>query len=226
MTICNFTDSYKKFIEKITVRWNPGESGSRPEDTRIFGDLRVLDMTDVAESTGYCSDEAAGIIRSRIRDEDVHGVRYIDDGNHHYLSRLWMEKIKKPFDLVVFDHHTDLQRPGLLPFLSCGSWVRDSLSGLIMLNDVYLIGVPDNTVLPEDLPADRIHVISETEAVSGRMNIPAGIFPIYVSIDLDVLAPEEYESIWDQGSMTKKRLLDWLGYLKTRRRAIAVDLCG
>jgi len=226
MTICNFTDSYKNFIEKITVGGSSWESSSRLEDARIFDDLRILDMTDVAESTGYCSDAAAGIIRSRIRNEDVRDVRYIDDGNHHYLSRLWMEKIKEPFDLVVFDHHTDLQKPGLLPFLSCGSWVRDSISGLIMLNNVYLIGVPDNTVLPEDLPADRIHMTGETEAVNGSMEISAGTFPIYVSIDLDVLAPEEYESIWDQGSMTKKRLLDWLGYLKTCRRTIAVDFCG
>ncbi len=208
MLICNFTDSFKKI-----------------EDQRIR-EGRILDFTDLTECTGYCSDAAASVIRERIRGEEVQGVRYIDDGNHHYLSRLWMEKIEEPFDLCVFDHHTDLQAPGLLPYLSCGSWVRDSLSELKLLRDVYLIGIPAGETIPDDVPEERIHVIPEEEANTGGMTIPECSRPIYISVDLDVLAAEEFPSIWDQGSMKKERLHEWIRSLKNCRRVLAEDYCG
>lgn len=208
MTICNFTDSYKKI------------------DDSLLKDGRILDFTDLTECTGYCSDAAAGIIRERIREKDVCGIRYIDDGNHHYLSKFWMEKIEEPFDLCVFDHHTDLQTPGLLPYLSCGSWVWASLSDLEHLNDVYLIGIPAAEAIPEDLPKDRIFVIHEEEANTGRLAIPKGSRPLYISVDLDVLSPEEFTSIWDQGSMKKERLREWIRSIKTCRRVLAEDYCG
>lgn len=208
MIICNFTDSYKKI------------------DDQKIREGRILDFSDLAECCGYCSDAAAGIIRERIKKEDVHGVRYIDDGNHHYLSKFWMEKIDESFDLCVFDHHTDLQAPGLLPFLSCGSWIRDSLAELQQLKEVYLIGIPSGETIPDDVPKERIHVITEEEANTGELTVPDSGRPIYISVDLDVLSESEFTSIWDQGSMKKERLREWIRSLENCRRILAEDYCG
>ena len=59
-------------------------------------------------------------IQDKIKDLSVHGIHFIDNGNYHYLTKLWIEKIDEPFILVVFDHHSDMQKPLYQDFLSCG----------------------------------------------------------------------------------------------------------
>ena len=34
----------------------------------------------------------------------------------------FVDKIKKPFSLVLFDHHTDMLQPMIHDLTSCGSW--------------------------------------------------------------------------------------------------------
>ena len=33
------------------------------------------------------------------------GIHFIDSGNYHYLTKLWTDKLRVPFSLIVFDHH-------------------------------------------------------------------------------------------------------------------------
>ena len=58
------------------------------------------------------------------------------------MSRLWLELVTEPFDLLVFDHHTDMQEPAFGGILSCGGWVRAALEELPLLHRVYLAGPP------------------------------------------------------------------------------------
>lgn len=39
------------------------------------------------------------------------------------MSKLLLGLEKEDLFLAVFDHHTDMQPPALLPVLSCGSWI-------------------------------------------------------------------------------------------------------
>ena len=39
------------------------------------------------------------------------GIHFLDSGNYHYVSKIWMEKIEEEFELLVLDHHTDMQPP-------------------------------------------------------------------------------------------------------------------
>lgn len=40
------------------------------------------------------------------------GIHFIDSGNYHYMTRLWLTRMDQPFCLLVYDNHTDMQPPG------------------------------------------------------------------------------------------------------------------
>ena len=39
------------------------------------------------------------------------GIHFIDSGNYHYMTRLWLTRMDQPFCLLVYDNHTDMQPP-------------------------------------------------------------------------------------------------------------------
>ncbi|MBR6230472.1 MAG: arginase family protein [Lachnospiraceae bacterium] len=217
--ICNFTDLYTK-------------RGEWAGEDRILVDFRDMEGTN-----GYCSDEAAGRIMELLKPYPPSGEHYIDDGNHHYMTRFWIEKIKEPFDLIVFDHHTDMQPPALLPILSCGNWILESVNSLENLKNILLVGPPQSSLEEIESFKDRVFMISEENAneapeealngafaeFCGRNN---GLRPVYISVDEDVLSESEVKTIWDQGSMTRKTLNSWIGHIKDNFRVIGIDICG
>ena len=87
----------------------------------------ILDFTTLSGTTGFCDDAAADEIRRRIADFPARGIHFLDNGNFHYLTRFWCEKITEDFVLVVYDHHVDLRKPVFPGLMSCGSWIRDVL---------------------------------------------------------------------------------------------------
>lgn len=52
------------------------------------------------------------------------------------------DRIKRPFTLVVFDHHTDMQKPLVEGMTSCGDWALKVLKENVYLQQLILIG-PD-----------------------------------------------------------------------------------
>lgn len=50
--------------------------------------------------------------------------------------------MKEPFNLLVFDNHTDMQLPAFGGLLSCGGWIASALEEVEKLQEVWLIG-PD-----------------------------------------------------------------------------------
>ena len=87
----------------------------------------ILDFTTLSGTTGFCDDAAADEIRRRIADFPARGLHFLDNGNFHYLTHFWCEKITEDFALVVYDHHVDLRKPVFPGLMSCGSWIRDVL---------------------------------------------------------------------------------------------------
>ncbi len=111
---------------------------------------RYLTMSDIPGTNGYCSEEAAGEIRKRLAGLPPGGLHFLDNGNYHYITRFFLEKMNEPFDLIVRDHHTDMQPPALGEILSCGSWILHCLENrdgrLAALRRVLLIGPPRESV--------------------------------------------------------------------------------
>ena len=93
---------------------------------------------------GYCDEEAEAAIKERISLMGPSGIHFLDSGNYHYLSKLWLDKIEGEFELLVFDHHTDMQMPMFGNILSCGGWIQAALDTNTRLKRVYLAGPPSH----------------------------------------------------------------------------------
>lgn len=109
----------------------------------------ILDFTTLSGTNGFCDDAAADEIRRRIANFPARGLHFLDNGNFHYLTRFWCEKITEDFALVVYDHHVDLRKPVFPGLMSCGSWIRDVLLRNSHCRAVFIIG-------PERAQADII----------------------------------------------------------------------
>ena len=144
----------------------------------------ILDFTTLSGTTGFCDDAATDEIRRRIADFPARGLHFLDNGNFHYLTRFWCEKISEDFALVVYDHHVDLRKPVFPGLMSCGSWIRDVLLRNRHCRAVLIIGperaqtdiierelqslVAEDDVLVERASQTAFYPQVSTEAVSDR----------------------------------------------------------
>ena len=150
-TIQDFTGVYAE---------QPFMQGLRGRD-----DTRYIDCTDIPGTDCYCDDDAVEAIRKRIAGAgitDASGIHFFDNGNYHYMSKIWTDMVQEPFSLVVFDHHPDMQEPRFGNILSCGGWVKKVLEENKFVQSVTLIGVAD--YLAEEIPPhDKVMIIRESE---------------------------------------------------------------
>ena len=187
----------------------------------------VLDCRDMEGTNCYCDAVAEAELKRRFSAFPVRAVHWIDSGDYHYCSRIWTDRIPVPFDLVVADHHPDMQVPAFGDILSCGGWVRQALETNPNLRDVWLVGIAPGLKGECGGFGGRVHVADRDEVaqtapedllrrLSGR--------PVYLSVDRDVLDREYARTDWDQGTMT----LDWLcGLVRgLSPRLLGVDVCG
>lgn len=172
----------------------------------------ISEFSDVQGTDLYCDREAEGTIRAALDKIPLNAVHYIGNGNYHYISLFFLEKIQEDFDLILFDHHSDCQEGAFGPaLLSCGNWVLAAEQRLPHLRSVRWTGGPATSSLPEDtagIPEDTSDV------------------PVYVSIDLDILSKEYIETVWDQGSMNPDTLERLLEGIFRSRKVLGVDVCG
>ncbi len=90
------------------------------------GDCEWIDCSDLSGVNGFCDEASMEEIEALI--SGLSGwIHFIDGGNFHYLSYLMVRKIREPFTLVVFDHHTDMKPSIFAGILSCGCWIKRAL---------------------------------------------------------------------------------------------------
>jgi hypothetical protein len=143
------------------------------------------------------------------------------------MSALYTGLVKEPFSLVVLDHHPDMQRP-MFDILSCGGWVVDVLDKNEFVRDVHIIGA-DRKLIEELDEEDRQRVrFYDPE----ELQLPQTQYPLYLSIDKDVMSRDDIVTNWDQGSMGKRELFCLVRELLERESGsgghgvIGVDICG
>ena len=187
MLVFNFTGIYEK--EGLT-------------DLGTLIDLRDLTGTGMYIDAGSESEIKERLFRGGYH--KGHMLRFLDNGNYHYMTRVLASFIGEPFDLITFDHHTDDQLPAFFGFRSCGSWRYD-----IRQENKYL---------------NRSMLIQRYEDF--RSSYEASDLPLYISIDKDVLSADELNTNWDQGDMSVEELTDILRELFAARDILAVDVCG
>lgn len=72
--------------------------------------LKRIDLSDISGTNMYCSEEAKEEIRKRLRPYGPCGIHFLDNGNYHYMTKFFVEKICEPYALVLFDHHSDMHQ--------------------------------------------------------------------------------------------------------------------
>lgn len=177
-------------------------SGIYPAEGFLPEGAEVLDFTSLEGGCCYCDSEAASVIRDAIGPYSARGVHWLDSGDYHYASLFWLEKVARPFCLVLFDNHPDDQPTAFgSPLLSCGSWVLEARK-LPMLQAVLHIRRADDV-----------------------RGLPASL-PVYLSIDKDVLNRDSARTDWEQGTMTLEELRGALAAVTEGRCIAGADVCG
>lgn len=186
-----------------------------------------VEARDIPGTNCYCDEDAMNEIRSRIAPYSSGEIHFIDSGNYHYMTRIWLEKISESFDLLVFDNHTDMQPPAFGGLLSCGGWIYDSVMELPLLQKVILIG-PDEEAFSRVEPEiqKKVEFLSreklrgmELMEILDFVKEQTGKNPLYISIDKDVLCPEDADTNWSQGDMRLETMVRCLECAVTRCKA-------
>lgn len=227
-----------------------------------------IDFTKLEGTNGYCDEEAVQIIMKQTAPymtdpEKWQGgmpVTWIGNGNYHYTAYLLMNQLKKPFSLIVFDHHTDMQPSFFAELLSCGSWILHALESVSFLKEIVLLGVKEELLEalsdnPDICFSDReenslvengtavyqftyknkpVTAVSESffqkeqydkirlkEILEEQLS-----YPVYLSIDKDVLRREDCITNWDSGSMSITQMMEICGYILREYQMIGMDVCG
>lgn len=192
------------------------------------------ELSDLSGCNCYCDAEASDRIRKEIQDFTGKGLHFIDSGNYHYMTRLWLEKLQIPFRLLVFDNHTDMQPPAFGGLLSCGGWIVASLEELPLLQEVILVG-PDEEAYTQVEPdlQQKVLFLSREKLSTMAAEEKAGFFnnlcedlPLYVSVDKDVLCKGDASTTWSQGDMHLSELMSFLELVLERQNILGMDVCG
>lgn len=232
-------------------------------DPNDYPGFHFIDCSDISGCDMYCDEEAKAEIKRRIlsalniaggtgtsgiKDGIYEGIHLIDSGNYHYMTRLFTEEIKVPYELVFFDNHTDM-KPAMFDMLSCGSWAKEVLEKDKNLRKMYMIGpridqggntlgdgaLGDGT-FGDDF-SDKLVTVSQdeltsiNEALSNPKMIklyepsPASL-PVYISVDKDILDESEVKTNWDQGNMRLNVLISILENIRKNRTVLGADICG
>ena len=224
-------------------------------------DVRWLDCTKIVGTDCYCDDDAIKEINELIdnaesnsksecsienRDNSTNdiapqpSIHFFDNGNYHYMSKLWTDRVQEPFTLIIFDHHPDMQPPRFGGILSCGGWVKEVLDNNKFVQNVIIIGVKDELVetVREELSQsgessilEKVTFIKESELSTLPSIICSdyvNVFSpnLYISIDKDALSPTYAATNWDQGSLTLDALKDCITALTASSKILGVDICG
>lgn len=244
----------------ITVQDFTGVYAEQPfmqelrEKSAKSADIHWLDCTKIVGTDCYCDDDAVKAINEMIDNAEngcvsenrgnsgnVPTIHFFDNGNYHYMSKLWTDRIQHPFTLIVFDHHPDMQPPRFGGILSCGGWVLEVLENNEFIQNAVIIGVADHLAdeIREELTQtgntqilNKITFIKESELgkdipLSSFVNQRSGLSSnIYLSIDKDVLAPAFATTNWDQGSLTLDALKNYITSFTANRKILGIDICG
>lgn len=183
-----------------------------------------------------------------------HGTAFLGSGDYHHLSHLLIRRyasLGQPLQVVVFDNHPDNMR---YPFgIHCGSWVWH-LSRLPFVARVHVLGITSTDVEVAHGWENHVRNLRSGKVrywcmgrnlgwmkrlgIAHSRSFPAmpallqafGEYiattaePVYLSIDKDVLAPEDAHTNWDQGVMRLTELQAAIAMLEGR--IVGSDVTG
>jgi arginase family enzyme len=233
-----------KESSKIVVQDFTGVYAEQPfmQGLREQENTRYINCANIPGTDCYCDDDAVTAIREQIANAGIktaEGIHFFDNGNYHYMSKIWTDMVQEPFSLVIFDHHPDMHPPRFGDILSCGGWVTKALDENKFIDNVVIIGVADHLVdeIREEIAStetrndtqNKVTFIPESEIAnihaSSLLNAHSSQ-PLYISIDKDVLPHSDIVTNWDQGTLRLEQMKSIITEIAKGRRIIGVDICG
>lgn len=181
----------------------------------------AIDLISVDGTNCYCSEEASDAIRKALNEVPSEALHWIDTGDYHYASLFFLEKIRMPYTLFLFDHHPDDQDSAFgTDILSCGNWVARARQLSNQTDDFLINRFPDEQMLRSQA---EIYGLWD-ESIDGCL---IGDRPkAYLSIDKDVMGRDYARTNWDQGDMSLYELKDLIKRVSNKYDIIGVDVCG
>ena len=216
-------------------------SGIYQEEQFYEGEqISWIDLSDISGTNCYCDGDAQAQILERMEKYPVSGIYFMDSGNYHYVTEIMTSQIQKEFQLVVFDHHTDMQKPMIEHMTSCGDWAEKVLETNPWLQQLVLIGPQAKDIeqlyrendglmnrkeISEKLltfSAEEIHTREDKNKISKiKKNLP-----VYISIDKDILDKQYTKTNWSQGNMSLPMLERLLSHFLENGNILGIDICG
>ena len=181
----------------------------------------AIDLTSLDGTNCYCSDDASDAIRKALSEVPSEALHWIDTGDYHYASLFFLEKIRTPYTLFLFDHHPDDQDSAFgTDILSCGNWIARARQ-LPNQSEDFLI---DRFPQPGSTDFGTVSSGLQTNTICSRGK---GDRPkAYLSIDKDVMCRDSARTNWDQGDMTLQELKDLIIRISYKYDIIGADVCG
>lgn len=147
-------------------------------------------------------------------------------GEYHYVTYARLRALRLPVTLVLFDQHHDCA-PVQDGIITCGDWVRHALALPWVQRVVWIGGLPQDGPVPDTHPklvrVDRMDPPAQGAAWLAR-TVPTR--HVYVSVDKDVLCPDDATTTWGAGRMPLASLLAWIRLLAAHRRLAGADVGG
>lgn len=179
---------------------------------------------------GFCSEESQEILLNHCSHIQTPSLVFSGSGNYHYLSLFLLNRIKTPFSLILFDHHSDMQIGPSNDMLSCGNWVDFVLRENPYLKQLFIIGISKQYVPKNygDFGKEIFFFTDEEVKKRGWLEqLNSAIqFPLYISIDKDVFSQEFVHTNWDQGSMNQQEIQMFFEKVALKHQMIGGDICG
>ncbi|GAB5046802.1 hypothetical protein [Thermodesulfovibrio sp. TK110] len=161
--------------------------------------FREIDLRSVKETKFMCSEERLKFIEKRVPSHKS-SITFIGKGDYHYISLLFLKRIKEQFALIVIDNHLDMKASDG-NFIRCDSWI-------------YRAGFLKNL--------KEIFYINSSKIETN----PYFMLPVYLSIDKDIIDKNYLKTQWTQGKITPQQLFNFISKINLITRIIGADICG
>lgn len=188
-----------------------------------------VDFRTLRQASLYCTLESFRAIERKLAGEAPQPrVTLIGCGNYHFVTLALLERLRRPFALVLVDRHTDSKESLVENMISCGSWIRHALRRVKLLKRVVMVGQPPEAIasLPQELRRRIFYLPDLSEAEVSRFFATLPDQDVYLSIDKDALDSAVARTNWDHGSLRLKDLQSFIARFAERRRLCGADICG
>lgn len=184
--------------------------------------FKFIDLSNIISTRYILSDNAYKNIKKYFTINELNGIHFIDSGDYHYLTKLFCDLINYDFCLIVFDHHSDMKNDDFNNYLTCGNWINHVKNNKY-LKKIIIVGPKlENNKLINDITENNI--INASTLEEAKMLISN--YPVYISIDKDILSNEAIETNWDQGILKEYDLLKAIDIIFNNDKVIGIDICG